>query len=212
MAIDDVKVAELRKEFPEDVVGKKPKGGVDLDFVGHAAVTARLLNVDPEWNWEPFAVDERGLPALDGKGNLWIRLTVCGHTRIGVGDGPSIKECIGDAIRNAAMRFGVALYLWSKDEIEGGPAKPTRKKAATRAPEATTRMSRPQRDKTPRDTEEGRMWALFTENGYDTKTEKDRMLAFISGVVERNVTSRTDLTDAELADVITELQVQKGNQ
>ena len=37
--------------------------------------------------------------------------------RIGVGDGKSAKECIGDAIRNAAMRFGVALDLWAKDDL-----------------------------------------------------------------------------------------------
>ena len=31
-----------------------------------------------------------------------------------------MKERIGDAIRNAAMRFGVALDLWSKEELESG--------------------------------------------------------------------------------------------
>jgi hypothetical protein len=50
-------------------------------------------------------------------GNLWIRLTICGVTRIGVGDGKSLKECIGDAIRNAAMRFGMALDLWAKETL-----------------------------------------------------------------------------------------------
>lgn len=110
--------AELRKPFPRDVIGKLPKGGAQLDYVGHAAVTDRLLAIDPTWNWEPFAIDPAtGLPAMQAK-HLWIRLTVCGVTRIGVGDGASLKECIGDAIRNAAMRFGVALDLWSKDELE----------------------------------------------------------------------------------------------
>lgn len=108
--------AELRKPFDAKQIGKLPKGGVLLDFVGHAAVTDRLLQVDPEWSWEPFAVDERGLPALDAEGNLWIRLTICGVTRIGVGDGKT-KERIGDAIRNAAMRFGVALDLWSREDL-----------------------------------------------------------------------------------------------
>lgn len=130
----------LREPFPEGTVGKLPKpyrkdstrgncpecGGyhglpaAHLDYVGHAAVTDRLLSTDPEWSWEPFATDDRGLPAVDQNGNLWIRLTVCGVTRIGVGDGPNAKERIGDALRNAAMRFGVALSLWSKDELESG--------------------------------------------------------------------------------------------
>lgn len=110
---------KLREKFPPSAVGKLPKGGVMLDYVGHAAVTDRLLAIDPTWSWEPMGVDEHGLPATDKAGNLWIKLTVCGVTRIGVGDGPSAKIAVGDAIRNAAMRFGVALDLWSKEELEG---------------------------------------------------------------------------------------------
>jgi len=92
-----------------------------LDYVGHAAITDRLLQVDPSWTWEPLALTEQGLPALDREGGLWIRLTVAGVTRLGYGDaegkaGPaSVKEAIGDALRNGAMRFGVGLDLWHKD-------------------------------------------------------------------------------------------------
>lgn len=123
---------KLRAEFPPNTVGKLPKGGMMLDFVGHAAVTDRLLSVDPEWKWEPFATDEQGLPALDAAGNLWIRLTVGGVTRIGVGDGKNMKERIGDALRNAAMRFGVALALWTKDELESGHSAEEKPKPTTR--------------------------------------------------------------------------------
>ena len=31
--------------------------------------------------------------------------------------GARVKECIGDAIRNAAMRAGVALDLWAKEPL-----------------------------------------------------------------------------------------------
>lgn len=82
----------LRKPFPPESVGKLPKGGVMLDFVGHAAVTDRLLTVDPMWGWEPLALGPDGLPAMDRGGNLWIKLTICGVTRLGVGDGKSVKE------------------------------------------------------------------------------------------------------------------------
>lgn len=121
---DQIKaLKELRVPFPPEQIGKLPKGGAVLDFVGHAALTARLLDVDPEWSWEPVAVDERGLPAFDQNGGLWIRLTVAGMTRLGYGDsagknGPNaVKEAIGDALRNAAMRFGAALDLWSKEDL-----------------------------------------------------------------------------------------------
>lgn len=93
---------------------------IHLDYVGHAAVTDRLLSVDPQWDWEPVPNSgELGLPTPPG--TMWIRLTVCGVTRFGVGDasgktGPdAVKEMIGDALRNAAMRFGVALDLWMKE-------------------------------------------------------------------------------------------------
>ena len=98
---------------------------IHLDYVGHAALTDRLLDADPLWSWEPLALKD-GLPAFDSTGGLWIRLTVCGHTRIGYGHAASSsfkeigsreKEVIGDALRNAAMRFGAALELWHKGDL-----------------------------------------------------------------------------------------------
>lgn len=96
---------------------------IHLDFVGHAALTDRLLQVDPEWTWEPMSVAANGAPALDDNGGMWIRLTVCGVTRIGYGDadgkrgGSAVKETIGDALRNAGMRFGMALDQWRKEPL-----------------------------------------------------------------------------------------------
>lgn len=141
----------LREPFPREKVGLLPKPltrdaqkgrcdvcgqrhglpAVHLDYVGHAAVTDRLLAVDPDWSWEPVAFGADGLPLLDGNGGLWIRLTVCGVTRLGYGDadgkrgGQAVKEAIGDALRNAAMRFGVALDLWSKEDLTPGVDKPS---------------------------------------------------------------------------------------
>ncbi len=92
---------------------------VHLDYVGHAALTDRLLDCDPEWTWEPCVMP--GLPS-PGAG-MWIKLTVCGVSRLGFGHadgktgGDAIKETIGDALRNAAMRFGAALDLWHKGDL-----------------------------------------------------------------------------------------------
>jgi hypothetical protein len=96
---------------------------VHLDYVGHAAITDRLLEVDPSWTWEPLAFNAEGLPATDKLGGLWIKLTILGVTRLGYGDatgktgGDAVKELIGDALRNAAMRFGCALDLWHKGDL-----------------------------------------------------------------------------------------------
>lgn len=99
-------------------------GHVDLDFVGHAALTDRLLDADPNWTWEPVPDPAAlGLPLLPDGRCMWIKLTVCGVTRYGFGDaqgkggGDAIKEIIGDALRNAAMRFGAALDLWHKGDL-----------------------------------------------------------------------------------------------
>lgn len=136
-------LARLREPFAENQINKLPKpykadsqrancrecGGyhgmpaVHLDYVGHAALTDRLLEVDPEWTWEPVAFTPEGLPAFDKDGGLWIRLTICGVTRLGYGDaqgkrgGNAVKEAIGDALRNAGMRFGAALDLWHKGDL-----------------------------------------------------------------------------------------------
>lgn len=96
---------------------------VHLKYVGHAALTDRLLDCDESWTWEPLAFGPDGLPLLDKDGGMWIKLTVCGVTRFGYGDaqgktGPdAMKERIGDALRNAAMRFGAALDLWHKGDL-----------------------------------------------------------------------------------------------
>lgn len=146
-------LARLREPFPPECVGKLPRvtqkegsksrcaecGGylpphIHLDYVGHAEVTDRLLSVDPEWQWEPVAFDENGLPKMaqgpGGELTFWIRLTVCGVTRLGVGSVArnafdAEKQLISDAIRNAAMRFGVALDLWAKEELESTLDAPT---------------------------------------------------------------------------------------
>lgn len=139
----------LRSPFPENQIKKRAQRGCDediwkkakkatckicgayhstaraihLDYVGHAALTDRLLDCDPDWNWEPLALDDRGLPAYDNISGLWIRLEVCGKKRLGYGSadgktgGNAIKEIIGDAMRNAAIRFGAALDLWHKGDL-----------------------------------------------------------------------------------------------
>jgi hypothetical protein len=92
---------------------------IDLDYVGHAEITGRLLDVDPLYSWEPMARTARDLPLLDEYNGLWMTLTVCGVTRYGYGDASrrgmnstSVKEIIGNALRNAGMRFGMGLELW----------------------------------------------------------------------------------------------------
>ena len=133
--------AALRAPFPKSQIGKLPKGGTSLDYVGHAAVTDRLLSVDPGWKWEPdrtpdgrWDVQRVGKEAI-----LTGTLTVCDVTRPCVGTAPEnafelVKQLQSDAIRNGAMRFGVALDLWAKEDIapraEPVPSQPDPTRAA----------------------------------------------------------------------------------
>lgn len=158
-----------QKRSCRDCGGYHEPAAVHLDYVGHAQVTARLLDVDPAWTWEPFAVDDNGLPALTRNSSgqpigLWIRLTVCDVTRLGFGELPAakgadgVKEAIGDAIRNAAMRFGVALELWAKSDLptpesdQPAPVDDARQAAIAEADEYLDRLvaagdfDQPQRD------------------------------------------------------------------
>ncbi len=137
---DEKTTSQLPKPMvPADQYKALPKGNCNIcggyhattktmhfAYVGHAALTDRLLEVDPFWSWEPMSFAENGLPLFDESGGLWIKLTVCGMTRIGYGHakenkwaeiGSRTKEIIGDGLRNAGMRFGMALDLWHKGEL-----------------------------------------------------------------------------------------------
>jgi hypothetical protein len=231
--VDPDQAKALRAPFPEGAVGKLPKpyradsprgecrvcGGyhglpaAHLDYVGHAATTDRLLAVDPSWTWEPLALDPNGLPALDGRGNLWIRLTVAGVTRIGVGDGKSAKEVIGDAIRNAAMRFGVALDLWAKEDLsamaaERGDPPATPASAAVVAPAAPPGAPTPgtpdeaagAADKTtgPTTAQSARIHALYRARGMGREDYLEDAAEFVG----RRLQTTNDLSKAEASRLI----------
>jgi len=130
---------EVKSDFKKGVRCKECGGWhhpkvVHLEYVGHAALTDRFLDVDPKWNWEPLASHE-GLPLFDKTGGLWIKLTILGMTRLGYGNAPvkaepgaREKEVIGDALRNAGMRFGAALDLWHKGDLHLEEEEPESKK------------------------------------------------------------------------------------
>lgn len=170
-------LAKMRQPFPDGEVGYRPMplvkkaeydllpkgkckicGGYHaldktghLSYVGHAAITNRLLDCDPLWELVPLAFDAKGLPQFDESGGLWAKLTVAGVTRLCYGNsepmpysekGARDKAVIGDTLRNGCMRFGAALELWHKGTLgepdpvfEYGPAEPVGKPAVV-MPEA----------------------------------------------------------------------------
>jgi hypothetical protein len=105
------------------IVGTIPRNGINLAYVSHADITRILIEVDPVWSWQPMEW-VNGRPAINvenGTATMWGTLTLLGKSMLGVGsvraDKQDLdKELIGDFLRNAAMRFGIALSLWSKQD------------------------------------------------------------------------------------------------
>jgi hypothetical protein len=114
------------------IVGKLPKGGAQLDFVGHADITRILIEIDPNWRLVPIAW-ENGRPAcniVNDMATMWFELTILGTARLAIGSAKSNspdldKVLYGDALRNGAMRFGISLNLWTKNEWEDLDHKPS---------------------------------------------------------------------------------------
>jgi hypothetical protein len=123
------KTEELRnilKDYAKpdpSIVQQLPRGGTKLDFVGHADITRILIEIDPYWSWEPCGWNN-GRPAIhveNGIATMWGWLTVHGKEMLGVGSVKADKqdldkELIGDFLRNASMRFGISLNLWTKNQ------------------------------------------------------------------------------------------------
>lgn len=251
----------LRKEVPAHLVGKLPRvtcrdcsqsrgecakhrkskcevcgafispQHMHLDYVGHAETTSILLDADPHWSWEPFALDADGLPKFDENKGLWIKLTVCGVTRLGYGTaenfsggkarGDLIKEVIGDAIRNAAMRFGVALDLWAKTDLHRGEHEEDAQapQAATaRRPAKTKREQRtepPAHDEFAARPEDAASEALLVNvnialkrRGFETDEQR---YAEVTRLVGRPITTTKQLNAGEARHVMRSLAATKDN-
>jgi hypothetical protein len=157
---------------------------------------------------------------------------VCGVTRIGVGDGKNAKERIGDAIRNAAMRFGVALDLWAKENLvefaqhaataarqeDSGTNPPVEGVAGEsgHSPATTTRATKPvqaairgaQSVAQKAQAETGELMSantrgrLFALFGEHGITDRDEQIRGIVHIVGRPIESRAEITEQEAQVVI----------
>ena len=145
----------VREYFHPDpeVISQREVNGRRLNYVGHGHITRILLDIDPLWSWEPLEIrdgrpvthlhngqihrrdrDSIDVPTV----SLWGRLTIHGVSRIAVGSldahKPDLdKELVSNLIVNGAMRFGIALALWTGDDTPVVTQMPSR--ASQTAPE-----------------------------------------------------------------------------
>lgn len=149
--LDDI-VREYFYPDPE-VISSREVNGRRLNYVGHGHITRILLTIDPLWSWEPLEIrDGRPVTHLHNGQihrrdrepidvptvSLWGRLTILGVSRIAVGSveahKPDLdKELVSNLLVNGAMRFGIALSLWTGDDTPVVTQMPSR--ASQTAPE-----------------------------------------------------------------------------
>jgi hypothetical protein len=115
---------ELARPFPESLILKKPGGKFQADYVNHAVVTARMLEVLGPFTWEIARIitNADGL-AVGCVGRLTC--TIDGQTvvveevgdveRPGDNSATTLKSASSDAYKRCAMRVGLGLHLWAGD-------------------------------------------------------------------------------------------------
>lgn len=118
---------ELSKPFPESMVGLKVQTargnkGLVVAYIDARAVLDRLDEVVGPGGWhdeyEVLADTER--QSGDRKERLVevkCRLTVSGVTKEDVGEGDSMKAAFSDALKRAAVKFGIGRYLYSLPKV-----------------------------------------------------------------------------------------------
>ena len=132
--------ADLRAPFPDSLLSKVDKGFGPIDTINHAVVTDRLLKVAPDFT---YAIER--FVDVEGKDGMPHLLAVWGWMRIGevtrweAGEverpstyGDELKKATSDFIKRAAMRFGVGLDLWSKEDLQSAGVPPESGRAETR--------------------------------------------------------------------------------
>lgn len=136
-------LASLSEKFDDSLVQMKPaySGGQPMPYVSQGLVTKRLNAKAPDWSSRILGREMITMPILrydrDAKKKImkdvtWVEmtleLTIPGlgtRQEVGVAEmvndyGTAAKAAASDALKRAAMRFGVALYMWEQKEEQEG--------------------------------------------------------------------------------------------
>jgi len=116
-------ILRLARKFPSQLIRTIKKGSHNEDYINHAVIAQRLLQVVGAygWDWEVVyeenkvvCVHGRLTADVDGKS-----VTVSGagtETFTGDTTGEKIKKMESDAFKRAAAKLGVGLHLWAQDQ------------------------------------------------------------------------------------------------
>ena len=226
---DDVLRKTLREPFAPEQIGKlrrktKTGGHVELDYVGHAAVSDRLNQQEPGWSYGI----ERAVESADG---LHVQAVV-GWVEIGgkrlpeVGEpnnqssyGQEFQSAIGNLIRRGAMRFGVGIDLWSKEDLQaagdGRAEKSDEGQGIPASPAQSSGGERESGENLPSADHQG-VGPAPSSPGASPATDEQWQRADALGLTSAKavraakakgwpIHSSTDITGEQLADLITEV-------
>lgn len=113
---------QLSRPFPPELISKKPGAKFAADYVNHAIVTARLLEICGPFNWSVPRVITNPDGIVSGCFGR-LEVTVDGERvvieEVGDVERPSgnaasdLKAASSDAFKRATMRLGLGLHLWA---------------------------------------------------------------------------------------------------
>lgn len=109
MGADGEQLRALAKPFPARLIRERPVGGNRSEsYVPHSTVVEKLLAVVGPFDWAVRQLDEKHIIGT-------ITCIIDGRTVSvdGIGEGEDPKAAESDALKRAAMRFGLGLHLWS---------------------------------------------------------------------------------------------------
>lgn len=113
----DLKV--LKAPFPKESLGVKVQStskdrtrALLVLYLQHTDVQDRLEMVDPAWTTEVINEERVGDTVY-----VRIRMTVKGVSRENVGEGNDPKAAYSDALKRAAMLFGIGRYLYDSPTV-----------------------------------------------------------------------------------------------
>jgi hypothetical protein len=114
---------ELSRPFPAALIKQKP-GKFAADYVDHATINQRLLEVVGPFSWHldaPIANPDGTVVGCQASLHLMIDGQPVTITEVGDVERPSgnaasdLKSAMSDAFKRCAMRVGVGLHLWAGD-------------------------------------------------------------------------------------------------
>lgn len=117
--LTDKQLEVLSKPFDSKTLGvrvltvnKTKTAALLACYLSHTDVYTRIEKVDPAWSSTIMGVQMGAKTCF-----VWVALTILGVTRANMGEGEDLKSATSDAIKRAAMLFGIGRYLYDAEPV-----------------------------------------------------------------------------------------------